>query len=44
MLLVLVGEYDFLLADPADCDNAGMCCFSCPMFDECDHHYDPEVE
>lgn len=23
-----------------DCNNVGPCCFSCPHFDACDHHYD----
>lgn len=35
-----VGHNDFILDDPSDCDNSGVCCFGCPLYDACDHHYD----
>lgn len=25
---------------PSDCTNSGPCCYSCPVFDDCDHHYE----
>lgn len=33
-----------LIESPDDCTNAGPCCFSCPHFDQCDHHFDPEAD
>lgn len=37
--LVLV-DYD--ANDPSTCDNAGPCCYGCPAFDRCDHHYEED--
>ena len=28
--------------DPDSCTNAGPCCFSCPHFDACDHHFEED--
>ena len=39
--LVLVESYAMDTVD--GCTNPGLCCFSCPAFDSCDHHYeDPQ--
>ena len=27
---------------PESCYNTGPACLSCPCFEQCDHHYDPE--
>ena len=35
--------YAELHADPDSCDNVGLCCLSCPMYDACDHHYEEET-
>lgn len=33
----------FSLETSASCDNVGPCCFSCPEYDQCDQHYDPDA-
>lgn len=42
MKLIYTTTDTLLLNEPEDCTNSGPCCFSCPMFNQCDHHYDPE--
>lgn len=39
-------EFTLLDSDfgPDDCFNVGLCCLSCPHYDQCDHHYEPEEE
>lgn len=32
-----------LVESPDDCTNSGPCCFSCPHFDACDHHFEEDV-
>ena len=41
--LILASEAQWLLESTADCDNVGPCCFSCPMYDACDHHYEEDA-
>jgi hypothetical protein len=39
---ILMIEIMLIDNDPADCTNVGPCCYSCPVFDQCDHHYDED--
>lgn len=38
--ITFIGSASFLVEDAEQCDNAGPCCLSCPLYDECDHHYE----
>ena len=39
--LVVVELY--VMEAAGQCSNPGMCCYSCPLFDVCEHHdEDPE--
>jgi hypothetical protein len=29
-------------SSPDNCQNAGPCCFTCPLYDQCEQHYDED--
>lgn len=37
-------EFSLLDSDmnPDTCDNAGLCCLSCPAYEQCDNHFDED--
>ncbi|MBN8224899.1 MAG: hypothetical protein J0L89_08800 [Xanthomonadales bacterium] len=40
--ITLANEATWLLETIADCTNEGPACYSCPHFDQCDHHFEPD--
>lgn len=38
--IILANDASYLLESADDCHNVGPCCFSCPLYDACDHHYE----
>ena len=38
--IVLANEATWLLDHIESCSNSGPACYSCPHFDQCDHHYE----